>query len=229
MLARSGAGRGPSVPRKLPPTTTDTASRSEGAEIEVVAISTVPTGPQTWWKPDGSRLAEPPEHAIEPERQDAGAATGEIARVIPVRALGGGAGATCPVEPDRVRESYWGGRPRKDGKDVPGLDYYEATRSPATVPDAGIKARGSPPGPWKTEVSNDGRGGTGQVVNGHKFSFWQGLPPRGERATDDGLQVAHNFFGQDRRLVAIDRDGHENPAASDSYSVKGIGRRRALR
>ncbi len=31
-----------------------------GVTVEVVGVSTVPTGPHTWWKPDGSPLAEAP-------------------------------------------------------------------------------------------------------------------------------------------------------------------------
>ena len=88
-----------------------------GATIEVVAVSTVPTGPDTWWKPDGSRLAEPPVDTIEPKTV---AHEGEVARVILVRASG--------VKKDDMfrwhptpSASYWGGRPTKNGQDVPGL------------------------------------------------------------------------------------------------------------
>ena len=35
-----------------------------GAAVEVIAVSTVPTGPKTWWKPDGTPLAEVPADPI---------------------------------------------------------------------------------------------------------------------------------------------------------------------
>ncbi len=40
------------------------ASFKNGPTIEVVGVSTVPTGPNTWWKPDGSPLAVSPVNAI---------------------------------------------------------------------------------------------------------------------------------------------------------------------
>src|ERR1700693_599608 len=49
-----------------------------GAAVEVVAVSTVPTGPDTWWKPDGSRLTEAPVDTIQPKTR---AHDGEAARV----------------------------------------------------------------------------------------------------------------------------------------------------
>ncbi len=41
------------------------ATFKDGATVEVVGVSTVPTGPNTWWKPDGSPLAEAPVDTIE--------------------------------------------------------------------------------------------------------------------------------------------------------------------
>lgn len=41
------------------------ASFTSGATIEVIGVSTVPTGPATWWKPDGTPLSEAPVDPIE--------------------------------------------------------------------------------------------------------------------------------------------------------------------
>ena len=67
-----GSRRSPS--RAPPPSRTTTRiarTFKDGATVEVVAISTVPTGPNTWWKPDGSPLAEAPVDTIESQVQRA--------------------------------------------------------------------------------------------------------------------------------------------------------------
>ena len=74
-VAAGGAGMG-MLARSAPPEPEQPAkavaddnryrtSFKNGATIEVVGISTVPTGPNTWWKPDGSPLAEAPVDTIE--------------------------------------------------------------------------------------------------------------------------------------------------------------------
>ena len=190
-------------------------SFKNGATIEVVGISTVPTGPNTWWKPDGSPLAEAPVDRI--ERHISAQASGDP-RVILLRTSG--------VQRDDLfrwlptpTTSYWGGRPRKGGKNAPELDYYEAT-----VPDlrsgCGIRARLAD-GPWKTEVSNDGRGGVGMFVNGHKYAFGKARPYTAYGRSMTVFAVAHNFFGQDRRIVAVARDGESFPAMHYSAGSDG--------
>jgi RNA polymerase sigma factor (sigma-70 family) len=223
-VAASGAGMAifarstPSRAERLAADDNDNRYRvtmAGGATVEVVAISKVPTGPDTWWKPDGSRLAEPPVDPIQPRTS---AHEGEIARVILVRAVGVKKDDLFRWNPMRS-DSYWGGSPKKDGQDVPGLEYYEATY-PRDQSDCEIKAR-TATGPWKTEVSNDGKGGVGQFVNGHKFSFGKARAVTEHGRPMTNFSVAHNFFGQDRRLVAIDRDG--SPHAAVSYSVGSDG------
>ncbi len=185
------------------------------ATVEVVAVSAVPTGRDTWWKPDGSRLAEPPADTIQPKTSER---EGEIARVILVRASGVKRDDLFRWHPTHSI-SYWGGRPRKGGEDVPGLEYYEAT-FPRDRARCEVQARVAA-GPWKTEVSNGGGGGTGQFVNGHKFSFGKARAFAAHGRPMTVFSVAHNFFGQDRRLVAIDRDGNSHAAVSYSSGSDG--------
>ena len=49
-------------------------------------------------------------------------------------------------------------------------------------------------------------------VNGHKFCFGKARPYQAYGRSMTAFAVAHNFLGQDRRLVAIDRDGKSHPA-----------------
>ena len=58
-------------------------------------------------------------------------------------------------------------------------------------------------------------------VNGHKFSFGKARPYTAYGRSMTVFAVAHNFFGQDRRLVAVDRDGKSHPAVS--YSIGSDG------
>ena len=99
--------------------------------------------------------------------------------------------------------------PTRDGEKVPGLDYYVVD-----VPPEQADLRG--PGPARRRVPgrprlNDGRGRQRHVlVNGHKFCFGKARAYQAT-AVDDGFAVAHNFFGQDLRIVAVDRDGKTHP------------------
>jgi len=216
MLARSA----PAEAKRLAPADPDDNNRyrvtmAGGATIEVVAVSTVPSGPDTWWKPDGSRLAEPPVDTIESQTK---AHEGEVARVILVRAAGVKRDDNFRWHPTDC-DSYWGGRPRQQGQDVPGLEYYEASFHRGRA-NCGVLAKLAA-GAWKTEVSNDGRGGTGRFVNGHKFSFGKARAYTAYGRSMTVFAVAHNFFGQDRRLVAVDHDGKAHPAVSYSAGSDG--------
>ena len=71
-----------------------------GATVEVIGVSTVPTGPNTWWKPDGSPLAEAPVDTIESKFA---ANKRDAARVILVRSSGDTQGRHVPVAPDPYR------------------------------------------------------------------------------------------------------------------------------
>ena len=87
-----------------------------GATIEVVGVSTVPS--HTWWKPDGSPLAEAPVDTI-PRKSSAH--QGQQARVILLRVSGVKRGDNFRWQPTRSA-SYWGGRPSKNGERTPELE-----------------------------------------------------------------------------------------------------------
>ena len=70
-------------------------------------------------------------------------------------------------------------------------------------------------------MSNDGGGGRGTFVNGHKYAFGKARPFTSRGRSMTVFAVAHNFFGQDRRIVAIDRDGKAHPAVQYSAGSDG--------
>jgi hypothetical protein len=177
------------------------ASFKNGATIEVAGVSTVPTGPGTWWKPDGSPLALAPVDTIEPKVR---AHEGETARVVLLRVSGVQRDDTCRWLPTHCA-AYWGGRPSKNGQPAPGLEYYQAT-FPRERSDCEVQVKIAA-GPWTTEASNDGRGGTGFFQNGHKFDWGKARSYAAYGRSLTAIAVAHNLLGRDRRLVAVDRDG----------------------
>jgi hypothetical protein len=146
------------------------------------------------------------------------APAGDNSRLILVRASDLKADAYFRWHPTPCN-SYWGGTPTRDGRKVPGLEYYLGTFSRDQA-EASVVAKVAG-GDWKTEATNDGKGGVGRFVNGHKFSFGKARPFTTHGRPGTVFAVAHNAFGQDRRIVAIDLDGKPHPA--ESYSVGSDG------
>ena len=190
-------------------------SMAEGATIEVVAVSSFPSGPKTWWRPDGTPLEKPPVDPLSNFHRDQ---TDEEIRVVLVQITGVSKDANMRWLPT-FDSGYVGLSPTRDGRRVPGLEAYIVSLRPDRK-TCEVKVRLAA-GPWKTEVSNDGRGGTGQFVNGHKFAFGKARLSEVRGRPMTVFAVAHNFFGQDRRLVAVDRDGKSHPAVSYSAGSDG--------
>jgi len=172
-----------------------------GATIEVVAVSRFPTGPKTWWQPDGTPLVEP---FADPLPAQINAHEQEV-RAIVVRVAGLAAEDTLKWLPTHDG-SYWGGRPTKDDKKLPGMDVYVASfrRDRQTCAVEVRLAAGS----WKTEASDPGHGGHGMVIDGHKYDFGKARAYQGGTS----MAVAHNLVNMDIRLVAVDLQGKEHPA-----------------
>jgi RNA polymerase sigma factor (sigma-70 family) len=215
MLARSASPQPEGGPTAEPEQNRCRVKMGGGVTFEVVAISSFPSGRKTWWRPDGTPLDDPP---ADPLPYPYHVPSGEELRTVLVQIN------------DLPKDAYlrWlptfdggssGHSPTRGGKKVPGLEAYIVSlrRDRATCE---VKVRLAA-GPWKTEVSNDGAGGTGMFVNGHKFAFGKAraYEAHGRRMTV--FAVAHNFFDQDRRLVAIDRNGIGHPAVSYSAGSDG--------
>jgi len=191
------------------------ATFQSGATIEVIGVSTVPSGPHTWWRPDGTPLAEAPVDTIERGSSEKISGT---ARVILLRTSGLNKDDNFRWSPVRS-SSYRGDRPSRNGQRSQDLEYYEATFDAGRT-DCDVKARFAS-GAWTTETSNGGGGGTGTFVNGHKFAFGKARAFTANGRPMTVFAVAHNFFGQDRRMVAVDRIGKPHPAVSYSAGSDG--------
>ena len=141
-------------------------------------VSTVPTGPNTWWKPDGSPLAEAPVDTI--ESQPRAPTNRDAARVILVRTSGVQKDDMFRWLPTRT-DSYWGGRPTKDGGTAPELDYYEATFGRDRA-DCGVQVRLAA-GPVEDRGVERRQGGRRHVRQRPQVRLRQG--PRLSRRTAD--------------------------------------------
>jgi RNA polymerase sigma factor (sigma-70 family) len=191
------------------------AAMAGGTSFEVIAVSSFPSGPNTWWQPDGTPIAEAPADPLPyPHRVD----PNEKLRTVLVQVSGLPNDAYLRWLPT-FDGGYSGHSPTKAGQKVRGLEaYIISVRQDRKTCD--VKARLAT-GSWKTEVSNDGRGGTGTFVNGHKYCFGKARLGTWRDRPATVFAVAHNFFGQDRRLVAIDREGKPHPAMSYSAGSDG--------
>ena len=135
-----------------------------------------PDGPHTWWKPDGTPLAESPVDTIGSRLSER---DWERARVILVRSSGMKKDDMFRWHPTRS-DSYWGGRPTRKGQSIGSWTTTRPRSNPAAA-DCGVQVRVAS-GAWTTETSNCGGGGTGIFVNGHKFASARLAPIR---RTDD--------------------------------------------
>jgi hypothetical protein len=187
-----------------------------GATIEVVGVSPHPSGPDTWWRPDGKPLGQPPcdrSSTSQTSDQDV------VSRAVAVRITGLPAGAD---------HSWWidgahggsRGQAKLGGNPVPDLDemvtFLDGDQATCTVR---FKVAA---GAWKTvQVWGTSPGARG-ARTGTSYIF--GKPIETRKGTT--LSVTHNIKDDSVRLVAVDGDGKEHPAEFRSGS--GVGEFRQL-
>ena len=176
-------------------------SLPNGATVEVVGISSHPSGPDTWWRPDGTPLREPP---CDPSNTKIRSDDNAVIRAIAVRVI------NIPFGADHgwwINEANGGShaQARRDGKPV--ADMSEAVSPfPAGTQACTLRFKVAA-GPWSTvQTWGTSPGAVGQV--GSSFIFGDSI------GTSKGtsLSVTHNIQNMSVRLVAIDGDGKEHPA-----------------
>jgi hypothetical protein len=191
-----------------------------GFTFEVIAISSFPSGPKTWWRPDGSPIDDAPADRLPyPYSKN----DDEEVRVILARADGLSKDATLKWMPAHD-STYFSTVPTQRGKKVPGLEVcLVAVRKDRTTGEVEVKLASDA---WKTEASDPGRGGRSMVVDRHKFDFGKaravrsGMPRSVPSATS--IAVAHNLVDSDHRLIAIDSQGNEHTAYYWTASAGGV-------
>jgi len=176
-------------------------SLPNGAIIEVIGVSSFPSGPDTWWRPDGTPLHPAPCDQIEPGISgDTG-----VRKLVVVRL------ARIPDGADHewsITEAKGGaeGPAMRDGKPLPGLSETTALL-PADAGTCTVRFKVAA-GPWNTiETWGKNPGGVGSRI-GPSYIFGHAI------ATKKGttLSVTHNIQDKPVRLVAVDVDRKEHPA-----------------
>jgi RNA polymerase sigma factor (sigma-70 family) len=180
-----------------------------GALIEVVGVSPFPSGPETWWRPDGTPLRPAPCDPIKPNvSSDWG-----VPRLVLVRLarIPDGADSEWSV----VEAGAAGDGPaRRDGRPLPGLSVMTAfVRADAETCTVRFKVAA---GPWTTiETWQKNAGGTARRF-GPSTIFGGAIATR----TGTAVAVTHDIQDRPVRVIAIDGDGKE--LAADFRSSSGV-------
>jgi len=187
-------------------------------ELEIVAISSLPSGPDTWWRPDGSPLKNPPfdpTYAANPERAPGFSSPDEAnRRMFVYRVSDHSPGTFVDVEIHEASAMGHGPVVTQDGKLVAGLRAVRADFG-AGSQRASLRFRiGS--GPWETIQSlGEGRGSTASLAGGFVSS---GAIPGKDGGTI--VALAHNIDdGRLIRVVAVDAAGSEFLGTGGSASA----------
>jgi RNA polymerase sigma factor (sigma-70 family) len=181
-------------------------SLPSGAIIEVIGVSSSPSGPDSWWRPDGTPLYPAPCDPIPPGVSgDRG-----VPKLVLVRL------ARIPDGADHrwsiiEAHGFSQGPAVRGGKPLPGLSETTALL-PADAETCTVRFKVAA-GPWKT-IQTWGKepGAVGRIDASYIFGD--------TIATKNGtaISVTHNILDKSIRLVAIDGDGEELPAEIRSAS-----------
>jgi hypothetical protein len=166
----------------------------KGMTVEVIGLSTHPSGGDTWWRPDGTRLAEAPcdsasEHVHAKDRR--------VLEIV-AKITGVPEGATLRWHPTQCM-SRGVAPPQKGGKVVPNLqraiaEFGPGEKSCSVHFDLAV-------GDWTLEQAT--QRSMGIEKNGKSFFF--GRPREFKAGTT--IAVAHNITDREVRVVAVDRNG----------------------
>jgi len=174
---------------------------SSGATIEVLGVSPHPSGPATWWRPDGTPLREPP---CDPFRAQIGAGGDVVVRAVVVRVthLPPGAEHNWSV---KEANGGSGGRAQVGGKPI--ADLSEAVSVfPRTLKICTVRFEVAS-AVWSTIQTWGKHSGALGSING-SYIFSAPIATK----TGTTLSVTHNLLDVDLRLVAVDRHRKEHLA-----------------
>jgi RNA polymerase sigma factor (sigma-70 family) len=186
-------------------------SLPNGATIEIIGVSSTPTGPDTWWRPDGAPLHPAPCDRREPM------VTGDklIAKSVVVRVTGIPAGADQDLSITEA-QACSRGPARRDDKDIPELT--ELTANFPTGTHTGTVRFQVAADPWHRELTvGKSTAAIGAATAG--YIFGDAIPSK----KGTSLAVTHNVQGMALRVLAIDVNGKEHPGGiRSSLGVTGF-------
>jgi RNA polymerase sigma factor (sigma-70 family) len=174
-------------------------SLPSGAIIEVVGISTFPSGPDTWWRPDGT-----PSHPAPCDPNTPGISGDDgVPKLVVVRLarIPDGANYQWSIRKARGEAQLPAVR---DGQPVPGLSETTALL-PADAGTGTVHFKIAT-GPWNTiQTWGKNPGGVGGIAASYIF----GDPIATRKGT--AIAVTHDIRDKAVRLIAVDGDGEELP------------------
>jgi RNA polymerase sigma factor (sigma-70 family) len=175
-------------------------SLPSGAIIEIIGVSSFPSGPDTWWHPDGTPLHPAPCDPIEPRISGANA----VRMLVVVRLARIPDGADHHWSITEAGGAAWGPAMR-DGKPLPGLIEMTALL-PADAGTCTVRFQVAA-GPWNTIQTWGKNSGS---VGGVDASYIFGKAIATTKGTT--ISVTHNILDKSLRLIAVDGAGEELPA-----------------
>jgi RNA polymerase sigma factor (sigma-70 family) len=181
-----------------------------GGTIEVIGVSTHPSGPNTWWGPDGSPLDQPP---CDPSNTSLATNEKTMVRAIVARVSNLPPDANAGWWIDQAKSGS-GGTAVRDHKIVPGLGIV-VVELPKDLATGTIRFSAAT-GPWQTVATLNGFAGAGSAHD-NSPNYISGKAIATQRGTT--LTVTHDIQDDATRLVAVDRDGKEHP----SLDGAGVG------
>jgi RNA polymerase sigma factor (sigma-70 family) len=180
-------------------------SLPSGAIIEVIGVSPYPTGPKTWWRPDGTPLDRAPCDPLEPGISGDNA----VLMVVVARLARLPDGASQEWSINEAKGAHWA-RAMRDGKFIPDV-YAMTVLMPVEAGTCTVHFKVAA-GPWDPIVKWGKNPGAVGNKNGPSYIF--GIPIATRNGT--ALSVTHNIQDKPVRLVAIGRDDKEVPAKISS-------------
>ena len=183
---------------------------TSGAIIEVIGISSFPSGPDTWWRPDGTPLHPAPCDPIVPRiSSDQG-----VRKLILVRLARIPDGADHQWSITEARGEATGPATR-GGKPLPGLSEMTALL-PADA-DTGTVLFKVAAGPWETiQTCGKDQGAVGTRTGA---SYMWGSAIATKKGT--AFSVTHNIQDKPVRIVAVSREGDDKEIQGEIRSATG--------
>jgi RNA polymerase sigma factor (sigma-70 family) len=186
-------------------------SLRNGATIEIIGVSSIPAGPDAWWRPDGSPLHPAPCDLRELT------VTGDklIPKSIVVRLTGIPKGADQNLSITEAQGCYRGPA-KRDEKVIPDLTELNATFPPGTR--TGTVRFSVAADPWHTELTV-GKSSAAIGAASASYIFGDAIPTK----QGTSLTVTHSLNGPALRVLAIDVDDKEHPGGiRSSLGVTGF-------
>ena len=171
-----------------------------GGSIELLGVSTYPSGPDSWWRPDGSPLPEAP--CDSPPKNLAVEGDFEF-RVLAARVADLPANANYGWGVRRARGSA-DSPATKDGKKLPGVETL-VVAVPKDLATCSVEFHAAT-GPWQTVATSDGQHPEGVSSKFGTSYIFGNVVSNKERSI---LTVSHDCGNIAVRIVAVDRSGQE--------------------